>query len=75
MGWGKSQVKVFAKEIRRRYPVEAWALLVFDLRRTVVDAYVTGVVLSQHLETVKVEDVRQLCVALHEAMGTTEDRP
>lgn len=73
MGWSKQQVGQFAREIARRFPSEAWLLLVFDMRRAVVDAEVLSVVCMQQAETVKVEDIEKLRRDLHIEMGTAEE--
>lgn len=70
-GWNRAQVKLFAKAIRSNIG-EGWRFLTPEIREAVIAQKALGVVMQQAAESVRVEDVSALYVALLQEFKTAE---
>lgn len=71
-GWSQSQAKHFVREAKTSLGEGAWAILSPPLRSAVLAKECLAIILTQHAETVRIEDVRQLWEALRREAGVDQ---
>jgi hypothetical protein len=67
MAWNNDQMKSVAKNWLKRYG-PAMEFLRGDMREDCVRSYVLSVVTGQDAETVKLDDIRDLCIGVVQAI-------